>query len=115
MRFEVLMIEMRRGQAQGQYFQSTAQIINFVNIPGSERACPETTAWISTHQPFLDETFQGLPYRSAAYSQLFSQGYIRKSLFLTSAHHDDTLPDLFVSVIHNGGHSDAFLSPEQIK
>src|ERR1700739_1230410 len=105
MRFEVLMIEMRCGQAQGQYFQGTAQIINFVYIPGSERACPETAAWISTYQPFLDETFQRLPYRSAAYTQLFSQSYIRKSLFFTSAHHDDALPDLFVSIIHNSGHS----------
>src|SRR6266566_7106216 len=115
MRFEVLMTEMRRCQAKGQNFQGTAQIINFVDILGCERACPETAPWISTHQPFLDKAFQCLAHWRATYPQLFSQGHIRKPLLLASTNHDDALPDLFVSVIHNSGHSGALLSPEQIK
>src|SRR5712671_5377194 len=111
MRFEVLVIEMGRCQAKGQNFQATAQIINFVDILCSECARPETAAWISTHQPFLNEAFECLAHGRATYSQLFSQDHIRKALLLASAHHDDALPDLFVSIIHNRGHCRALLAP----
>src|SRR5258706_3817068 len=115
MRFEVLVTEMRGCQAQGQNFQGSTKIINFVDILRGECACPETAAWISTHQPFLNEAFECLAHGRATYSQLFSQGHIRKTLLLASTHHDDALPDLFVSIIHNRGHCRALLSPEQIK
>src|ERR1700737_3183133 len=116
MRLEVFLAQARSRQAYGQHLQCSAQIIDFVNILGSECACPETAPGIRTHQSFLNEALQSLAHWCAAHSpQLLSQCDIRKPLLLASTDHDDALPDLFVSVIHNCGHGRALLSPDQIK
>src|SRR5438105_9734195 len=115
MGLEVFLAQARSRQAYGQHLQCAAQIVDFVNILGSEGARPETAPGIRTYQPFLNEALQSLAYRCATYSQLLSQSDIRKPLLLAPADHDDALPDLFISVIHDCGHSDALLSPEQIK
>ncbi len=55
MRLEVFLAQARSRQAYGQYLQCAAQIVDFVNILGSECVRPETTPGIRTHQTFLNE------------------------------------------------------------
>src|SRR5437868_2018341 len=104
MSLQVLVVEARSRQANSQHLQSTSQIINFVDILGSECARPETAPWIRSHQSFLNKTFQGLAYRCATHPQLFSQRDIGKPLFLAPTNHDDVLPELFIGVVNNTGH-----------
>src|SRR2546421_12420783 len=115
MRLEVFLAQARSRQAYGQPLQCSAQIVDFVNILSSECARPETAPGIRTYQPFLNEALQCLAYRRAAHPQLLSQSNIRKPLLLAPTDHHDALPDLFISVIHNGRHGTALLSPQQIK
>src|SRR6266699_48872 len=114
LRLKVFLAQSRSRQKNGQRLQCAAQVIDFVNILGAECARPETAPGIRTCQSFLNEPLQCLAHRCAAHSQLFRQSDIRKPLLLTPADHDNALPDLFVSVIHNCGHDGALLSQSKL-
>src|SRR5205823_4934617 len=109
---EVLVAQARSSQADSQHFQSATQLVDFVNILGSEGAGPETAPGIRTDQPLMNKPLQGLAHWSTAHSQLLSQRDIREPLLFTSTEHDDPLPQLFIRIIHHRRHSTALLPPE---